>query len=260
MSTGLTQRSARREFTVFRAPTPVVFIVDGDVAVREPLVSLIRDAGWQPEIFGSASGFLARPPVLAPSCLVLDIALPDLNGLDLQTRVAVERSSMPVIFLTGCRDVSVIVQAMKAGAIEFLTKPFRAEVLLAAIRDAIDHSRTALEREAQIRELRDSFASLSRREREVMARVVAGRLNKQSAAELGISEITVKVHRGRVMRKMHAGSIADLVNMDARLRLSSVPADSGVDAAALAAPRGPCARAREPRARASNRQEFALYG
>jgi FixJ family two-component response regulator len=199
-----------------------VFVVDGDVTVGKSLESQIRSAGWQPEAFASASEFLARPRTRAPSCLVLDITLPDLNGLDLQKRVAVDRNSMPIIFLTGCRDVSAIVQAMKAGALEFLTKPFRVDVLLAAIRDAIDRSRRALEREAKMHALRDFYASLSRREREVMVRVVAGRLNKQAAAELGISEITVKAHRGRVMRKMHADSLPDLVNMAATLQLSPV--------------------------------------
>ena len=199
---------------------PTVFVVDDDISVRESLELLIRCAGWQPETFASAQEFLARPRAVAPSCLVLDVSMPGLNGLDLQQRVAVERADMPIIFITGHGDVPMSVQAMKAGAVEFLTKPFGDNVLLTAIRNAIDRSRTALSREAEIRALRDSYALLSRREREVMALVVSGRLNKQVGGELGISEITVKAHRGKVMRKMKAGSLADLVNMAAQLRLA----------------------------------------
>jgi len=198
---------------------PTVFVVDDDISVRESLELLIRCAGWQAETFASAQEFLARPRAVAPSCLVLDVSMPGLNGLDLQQRVAVERADMPIIFITGHGDVPMSVQAMKAGAVEFLTKPFGDNVLLTAIRNAIDRSRTALSREAEIRALRDSYALLSRREREVMALVVSGRLNKQVGGELGISEITVKAHRGKVMRKMKAGSLADLVNMAAQLRL-----------------------------------------
>src|SRR6266705_5291205 len=199
--------------------TPTVFVVDDDISVRESLELLIRCAGWQPETFASAQEFLARPRVLAPSCLVLDVTLPGLNGLDLQKRVAADRIDMPIIFITGYGDVPMSVQAMKAGAVEFLTKPFRDDVLLTAIRHALERSHTALAHEAEIRALRDCYASLSRREREVMALVVSGLLNKQVGFELGISEITVKAHRGQVMRKMNALSLAALVRMAAALDL-----------------------------------------
>ena len=203
--------------------TPIVFVVDDDVSVRESLELLIRSEGWQPETFASAQEFLARPRVLVPSCLVLDVSLPGLNGLDLQKRIAADRIDMPIIFITGYGDVPMTVRAMKAGAVEFLTKPFGDDVLLSAIGNAIERSRTALGNEAEIRALRDCYASLTRREREVMALVVSGRLNKQVGGELGISEITVKAHRGNVMRKMKAGSLADLVNMAARLRPAPAP-------------------------------------
>ncbi len=203
--------------------TPIVFVVDDDVSVRELLELLIRSAGWQPETFESAQEFLSRPRVLVPSCLVLDVSLPGLNGLELQERVALDRRDMPIIFITGYGDVPTTVQAMKAGAVEFLTKPYRDDVLLSAIRQALDSSRNALDHEAEMRELRDRYASLSRREREVMALVVSGLLNKQVGGELGISEITVKAHRGKVMQKMGAKSLADLVTMAARLRETSVP-------------------------------------
>jgi FixJ family two-component response regulator len=202
---------------------PIVFVVDDDVSVRESLESLIRFAGWEPETFASAQEFLARPRVLVPSCLVLDVALPDLSGLDLQKRIAVDRSDMPIIFITGYGDVPMTVQAMKAGAIEFLTKPFGDDVLLSAIRRAIERSQAVLDHEAEMRALRDRYASLSSREREVMALVVSGLLNKQVGGELGISEITVKAHRGKVMRKMKVGSLAELVNVAARLRLAPAP-------------------------------------
>jgi FixJ family two-component response regulator len=199
--------------------TPIVFVVDDDVSVRESLELLIRSEGWQCETFSSAQEFLARPRVLVPSCLVLDISLPGLNGLDLQKHVAIERTDMPIIFITGYGDVPKTVQAMKAGALEFLTKPFSDEVLLSAIRQALERSRLALDQEAQIKALRDCYTSLTLRERQVMALVVSGLLNKQVGGELGISEITVKAHRGQVMRKMKAGSLADLVKMAATLRL-----------------------------------------
>lgn len=203
--------------------TAIVFVVDDDVSVRESLESLISCAGWQPETFASAQEFLVRPRVPVPSCLVLDVSLPDLNGLDLQKRVSVERTDMPIIFITGYGDVPMTVQAMKAGAVEFLTKPFNDDVLLDAIRHAIACSHAALRREAEIRALRARYTSLTSREREVMTLVVAGRLNKQVGGELGISKITVKAHRGKVMQKMNASSLPDLVKMAAKLRLTSAP-------------------------------------
>ncbi len=203
--------------------TPMVFVVDDDVSVRESLDLLIRHEGWQPETCASAQEFLARPRVSAPSCLVLDVSLPDLNGLELQKRIAVDRSDMPIIFITGHGDVPMTVEAMKGGAVEFLTKPFGDDVLVSAIRKAIERSRAALGREAEMQILRHSYQSLTARERQVMALVVSGRLNKQVGGELGISEITVKAHRGRVMRKMKAGSLADLVRMSATLRVAPAP-------------------------------------
>jgi FixJ family two-component response regulator len=203
--------------------TPIVFVVDDDISVRESLQLLIQCEGWHPETFASAQEFLDRPRSLVPSCLVLDVSLPGLNGLDLQNRVAVERPDMPIIFITGYGDVPTTVRAMKAGAVEFLTKPFSDDALLNAIRQAVERSRGALGYEAEMQALRNCYASLTHRERQVMALVVSGLLNKQVGGELGISEITVKAHRGKVMQKMKADSLAGLVKMAARLRPTAVP-------------------------------------
>jgi len=201
--------------------TPVVFVVDDDISIRESLELLIRSAGWSPEIFGSARDFLARPSRTVPNCLVLDVNLPELSGLALQQLIAVERSEMPIIFITGYGDVPTSVKAMKAGAVEFLTKPFNEDVLLAAIDQALDRSRIALAEQSDLQMLRQRYSSLSRREKQVLTLVVSGRLNKQIAFELGISEITVKAHRGQMVRKMGAKSLPDLVSMAARLRIEN---------------------------------------
>jgi len=200
----------------------IVFVVDDDVSVRESLELLIGTAGWQPETFQSAQEFLSRPRATVPSCLVLDVTLPGLNGLELQKQLA-ERTDMPIIFITGHGDVPMTVQAMKAGAVEFLAKPFKDDVLVDAIRGAIERSRAVLLQDSETRALLDCYASLTPREREVMTCVVAGLLNKQVGGQLGISEITVKAHRGQVMRKMKADSLPDLVRMAARLGLQAAP-------------------------------------
>jgi FixJ family two-component response regulator len=200
--------------------SPIVFVVDDDISVRESLEALIRFVGWQPETFASAEEFLARPRPLAPSCLVLDVSLPELNGLELQKLIASERTDMPIIFITGHGDVPITVKAMKAGAVEFLTKPFDDEVLLSAIRHAIKRSIAVLHDQAEITELRSNYESLTPREQEVLRFVVAGRLNKQIGLKLGISEITVKAHRGKMMQKMKADSVADLVKTAVKLGLA----------------------------------------
>jgi FixJ family two-component response regulator len=218
ISAGVVGRVGELEGHQMTDVTSTVFVVDDDVSVRESLELLIRAAGWQPETFATAQDFLSRPRPSVPCCLVLDVALPGLSGLELQQRLA-ERTDMPIIFITGYGDVPMTVQAMKAGAVEFLTKPFTNDVLLGAIGSAIERSRTVLRDESDMRVLRAAYASLTPREREVMAWVISGLLNKQVGGELGISEITVKAHRGQMMRKMKAGSLPELVTMAARLGL-----------------------------------------
>jgi FixJ family two-component response regulator len=199
---------------------PIVFVVDDDISVRESLELLITFAGWQPETFASASEFLERPRTATPNCLVLDISLPDLNGLELQKLIASERTDLPIIFITGHGDVPMTVEAMKGGAVEFLTKPFDDEVLVGAIRHAIKRSALVLDEQAEITALRSSYESLTPREQEVLRLVVAGMLNKQIGLKLGISEITVKAHRGKMMQKMKADSVAELVKTAVRLGLA----------------------------------------
>jgi FixJ family two-component response regulator len=201
------------------SPRPIVFVVDNDVLVRESLVLLIQRAGWQSETFASASEFLAHPRYAVPCCLILDLSLPDLNGLELQERIVAERCDVPIIFLSSHVDIPTAVKAIKKGAQEFLIKPFDSDVLLNSIRHAIKRNETTLSRKMELHTLRADYGSLTRREREVMAGVVSGLLNKQVGIELGISEVTVKAHRGNVMRKMKADSFAHLVNMASRLRV-----------------------------------------
>jgi len=205
---------------------PVIYIVDDDTSVRESLECLLAQAGWRVVDFGSALEFLSYARPVLPGCMILDLNLPDLNGLELQRLLAREPNALPVIFITGHGDIPTTVQAMKAGAVEFLTKPFRAEALLSAIKGGVERSRASLDRNADLQALRERHDRLSRREREVMALVVRGQLNKQVGGELGISEITVKSHRGRVMRKMQARSLVDLVNMASRLSVTPVAAKS----------------------------------
>lgn len=196
---------------------PTVYVVDDDVSVREALEGLIREAGWQPATFSTARDFLSHQRTSGPTCLILDVSLADLDGFDLQQQIAVDRAAMPIILITAYGDIPMSVRAIKAGAVEFMTKPFGDEGLLDAIRDALERSGNALDTAANVQILKDRYASLSGREREVMALVVTGLMNKQVGGKLGISEITVKAHRGRMMQKMKAGSLADLVNMAAKL-------------------------------------------
>ena len=217
----ITEHNLPRAHAAITSVTPIVFVVDDDASARESLASLIRSAGWHPKLMSSAQQFLVLPRIHAPCCLLLDVDLPDLSGLDLQQRVS-DRTDMPIIFIADRSDVSTTVKAMKAGAVEFLMKPFRNDVIRNAMRDALERSRVALRHEAGMSVLREHLAALTRREREVMELVLSGLLNKQIAAKLGITEITVKVHRGSMMRKMGADSLLELVKIATRLRLTPV--------------------------------------
>jgi FixJ family two-component response regulator len=216
---GGVQREPERS-SVEAKDAAVVFVVDDDISVRESLESLITWSGWRAETYESAQDFLARPRLTSPCCLVLDVSMPGLSGLELQELIAAERVDMPIIFITGHGDIPMTVQAMKAGAVEFLTKPINDDALLAAIGHAIERSKATLNTELDAEELRDRYASLTPRESEVMLLVVSGLLNKQVGLKLGISEITVKAHRGKMMQKMKADSLADLVRMSVSLHLS----------------------------------------
>jgi FixJ family two-component response regulator len=211
----------KKQMPQSRESDAVIAIVDDDPSVREGLSSLIRSAGLQVETFASAQEFLARPGAEAPSCLVLDLQLPGLSGLDLQRRMAEVGPEIPIVFLTGHGNIPASVQAMKAGAVEFLTKPFDEHDLLQAIQEAVERDRQNRQQRAEMRELQSRYESLTAREQEVMQQVVSGLLNKQIAAELNITEYTIKIHRGRVMRKMHAESLADLVRMAENLEIRS---------------------------------------
>ena len=201
--------------------TPIVYVLDEDASLRKSLELLIHREGWRPETFASAEEFLTHSRALVPSCLVLDVSLQGFNGLDLQKRIAINRPDMPIIFIADKVDIPTTVQAMKAGAVEFFMKPFRDDLLLSSIREALERSRVVIGHETEMQSIRDRFALLTTRERQVMALVVSGLLNKQVGGELGISEITVKAHRGQAMQKMRANSLADLVKMAARLRLTA---------------------------------------
>lgn len=226
---------SRQETVLPPAPqdTPVVFVVDDDISVRESLVTLIRSRGWRPETFASAPEFLAHPRTNVPSCLIVDLAMPEYDGLEIQKRLAAERSELPIVFVTERVDIPTTVEAMKAGALGVLTKPLDRDVLLHELREAIERSRMILARKMEMRELRNRYTSLTRREREVMSLVVSGLLNKQIGAELGISEITVKSHRGQAMQKMKANSLPDLVKMASKLHIESPVNTSGFLQAAV---------------------------